>query len=973
MGSDIVLPPVGEDFCDNSRSSIDNKRICIGTWNVEGLTEVKLHEIRTYMNSHSIDIFCIQETHKSGSDYYVSDDGFLVILSGASCEGREWAGVGFIVGPKLRPHIEGYCQISSRIASLKIKCAGGCFGIFSVYAPHNMRNLDERWAFYEELGKHWQRLSVNGSKLIFGDFNARIGDCRPGEEDIIGPYCCGLEAAHRVEVPNRDLFMDFCWSRELCLANSFSQVPLERRVTCHEPGATPMGDVSHGFSMLDLLVTPCDFLDQVVSICSDRSAALASHHFPVVASLQIGIPLRAPREAAIRLNWAALAQPDVRTEMVHQFLSLQQPSDSDLNTRWEALRNSSLTACMETIPQRQNVANKPWISERTLSLLDEKRAARLENDWVSEKLLRRRSRNSAKKDRTAWLENLSATGDWNAMKLLRKKRKRQQGRLRSLSGELVSSECRSHTLADYLEQIQWKVRTATLTPGSEPALRQTLPVSMEAFSERELRRAIQSARSGKSCQDGDAPVEFFKALAQESGSALRPILDFCNQCWTERSVPDTWSNSVVSAIFKKGDPAECSNYRPICLLTVCHKLLMSMIKERLLKAGVDDLIWPSQFGFRTRCSTEHAIYIARRRIELARAQRDGHLSLLALDWAKAFDSLNVESLIDALRRFGLPTDMLDLLRNLLCARTFVVKDCGACSDHRPQCSGISQGCTLSPLLFVMAMSVLLTDATAMLSPAANSAYQRGDLSDVVYADDTLLISVSSTHLEEYLLSVAAAGERYGMELHWDKFQLLAIHTEPALHAPSGDLIPCRTRMQYLGTTLSNDVHDQHELVKRIAMAKQDFLALDCVWKRSSLTWRRKLRIFNSLIESKLLYSLNTICLTVSQERQLNGFQNRCLRTIIGIKPSYVSRVSNAAVLAKAGHTLATDLLRHRQCRLLDQVLQSPEGHPLRNATFIPGTDHPLTERYVRRRGAPSKEWLRTLLPVYYEQRRHGVL
>ena len=151
------------------------------------------------------------------------------------------------------------------------------------------------------------------------------------------------------------------------------------------------------------------------------------------------------------------------------------------------------------------------------------------------------------------------------------------------------------------------------------------------------------------------------------------------------------------------------------------------------------------------------------------------------------------------------------------------------------------------------------------------------------------------------------------------------------------------------------------------------MALDCVWKRSSLTWKRKLRIFNSLIESKLLYSLSTICLTVSQERQLNGFQNRCLRVIIGTKPSYVSRVSNAAVLAKSGHTLATDLLRHRQCRLLDQVLHSPEGHPLRSATFIPGTDQPLTDRYIRRRGAPAKEWLRTLLPIYYEKQRRGVL
>ena len=174
-------------------------------------------------------------------------------------------------------------------------------------------------------------------------------------------------------------------------------------------------------------------------------------------------------------------------------------------------------------------------------------------------------------------------------------------------------------------------------------------------------------------------------------------------------------------------------------------------------------------------------------------------------------------------------------------------------------------------------------------------------------------------------------------------------------------------MEYLGTTLSDDVHDNHELVKRIAMAKKDFLALSNVWRRSALTWKRKLAIYAALIESKLMYGLSTLCFTVAQARQLNGFQNRCLRSIMGIKSAYVTRVSNAEVLLRSGHTLATELLRKRQLGLLDRVLRCPEGHPLRNASFIPGTNYPLTERYVRRRRRPSKEWLRTLLPIYQMQ------
>ena len=237
------------------------------------------------------------------------------------------------------------------------------------------------------------------------------------------------------------------------------------------------------------------------------------------------------------------------------------------------------------------------------------------------------------------------------------------------------------------------------------------------------------------------------------------------------------------------------------------------------------------------------------------------------------------------------------------------------------------------------MSVLCADAVAMLSPDARCAYDVGDLADVVYADDTLIIAVASKHLE----AVAQSGKAYGMA-PLDTFQFLPIQCTTTVRTPDCNSIPCKTRMQYLGTTLSEDVRDKHEILKRMAMARKDFIALSNVWRRSALTWKRKLAIYDAIIESKLLYGLSSICLTVTQERQLNGFQNRCVRTIIGVKPSYISRVSNDDVLSKAGQASATQTLR--------------------TATFIPGTNRPLTDRYVRKRGRPYKDWLRTWWPAY---------
>ena len=43
---------------------------------------------------------------------------------------------------------------------------------------------------------------------------------------------------------------------------------------------------------------------------------------------------------------------------------------------------------------------------------------------------------------------------------------------------------------------------------------------------------------------------------------------------------------------------------------------------------------------------------------------------------------------------------------------------------------------------------------------------------------------------------------------------------------------------------------------------------------------------------------------------------------------------------------------------MGKVLRAPSGHPLRDACFIPHTLLPATDRYVRRVGRPSKEWVK---------------
>ena len=155
--------------------------------------------------------------------------------------------------------------------------------------------------------------------------------------------------------------------------------------------------------------------------------------------------------------------------------------------------------------------------------------------------------------------------------------------------------------------------------------------------------------------------------------------------------------------------------------------------------------------------------------------------------------------------------------------------------------------------------------------------------------------------------------------------------------------------------LSYDGLPGHELGRRIGMAKADVTNLQRVWKLSSLHSTRKVEISKALIESKLTYSLSCLRLSVADRRRLDGFQNRCLRRILGIPSAFISRVSNAEVRRQAHCHAATDLLLHCQLLLFGKAFRSPLDSPMHSNSFIPGTLQPVTNAYVRRVGRPRRE------------------
>ena len=154
------------------------------------------------------------------------------------------------------------------------------------------------------------------------------------------------------------------------------------------------------------------------------------------------------------------------------------------------------------------------------------------------------------------------------------------------------------------------------------------------------------------------------------------------------------------------DMADCTNYRLISLLTIGYKLFAAMLLARLEQAGAGKRIWPTQFGFRSGCGTADALFLARKALEDTWALKDGRGILLAVDWAKAFDCVAPAALCTSLRRFGIPEEFVEMIRDIYSERKFTVRDAGIESEFHDQHNGISQGCPLSPFLFVIIMTTI---------------------------------------------------------------------------------------------------------------------------------------------------------------------------------------------------------------------------------------------------------------------------
>ena len=106
----------------------------------------------------------------------------------------------------------------------------------------------------------------------------------------------------------------------------------------------------------------------------------------------------------------------------------------------------------------------------------------------------------------------------------------------------------------------------------------------------------------KKASGGDRiPVELFQILKDD---AMKVAL--FQQSWKTQQWPQDWKRSVFTAIPKKGNAKECSNYHTIALISHTSKVMLKILQDRL-QQYVNSELPDVEAGFRKARGTRDQI------------------------------------------------------------------------------------------------------------------------------------------------------------------------------------------------------------------------------------------------------------------------------------------------------------------------------------------------------------------------------
>ena len=348
-------------------------------------------------------------------------------------------------------------------------------------------------------------------------------------------------------------------------------------------------------------------------------------------------------------------------------------------------------------------------------------------------------------------------------------------------------------------------------------------------NETEIRNIIRELKNCAPGPDGIPSV----ILKESSDFFIQILTHIINLSLSQGVFPNELKIAEIKPLFKNGNKLLINNYRPISLLPSFSKIFEKCMSSRLVDfISKHNILYKYQFGFRAKHSTNMALNLLVDKITTS-FDENKILIGVALDFRKAFDTIDFAILMSKLHKYGIRGKVYSWFSSYLNGRSqFVGLNDVKSPPLSVQC-GVPQGSILGPLLFLLYI---------------NDLPYSSNLLPIIFADDTNVFYSGSNFTE----CVHRINTEMTSLLKWIQSNKLSLNVEKTQY-----IIFSKRRLQTDQLTVSIN----GEIIKRVDSFRFLGIIIDdrLSWRQHIAHIRRKVsKSIGILRSARSLLNKNTL-------------------------------------------------------------------------------------------------------------------